>query len=559
LRSQGFNIIIGDTVQMLQYLKEYNTTIENMPGHGRLFESEKYSLELLNYMPPKNDDKLISYKRETLFVDYTPQWSHIYSDSIPKTVCYKEIADSIMAKRNTVVIGIRGSGKTTLMMQLIIELDVEYAKHYLNSPSLEEAKTYLNILNGSKSLLFIDNCFRDTDALIILFRSPNVQLVCFDRDFNYEQQFYRIQDYDFNFIEVTHITKENGQSIIDFIPADLKKWNASTKKFERDQTIPSLLASVLKATNFKFIWEFHKKDPVAANVFLMICYVHACGIPCSFDMVYSYLGDETYNWKEMLDAVKRAGGLISDGTSLMQTYDVMELLQDYYQCRSRFFAEKIIGSIPKGKGNRLFAQMLNDFANYVPVYKIYKYDRFRRRGYDADFAHIAFSTVEEGEEFYNICRKKDDSIYIYQQAAIYFSRIGEYKKAFNWIEMARNQIDFDHFSIESTYAKIYFDVNVYADQAQAIAALKKLEDCCTQRNKRKFIHFVVFARCVLEFHHTYNDEVSVLYIRTALDYVNEGIDSANIALSHKNKNELINLKNNLIHCLSKLSKHYFFD
>ncbi len=268
--------------------------------------------------------------------------------------------------------------------------------------------------------------------------------------------------YAFELIDVTEITKEDAQSIINSIPTDLKHTNAGTKYTEKDPTILNLLAKNLKAVNFKFMTYFWQNDSMAAKVFLMIAYVHACGTPCSFDMVYSFLGDEEYTWEDMFDVLHRVGGLITEASDWFEQYDIIEGLQDYYQCRSRFLAEKIISSIPKG--SKVFADVLYEFTKYVPAYKICLYDKFKRSAYDADFAVRAFPNIEDGLMFYELCAEKDDSEYIYQQAAIYFSRLEDYKNAFAWIEKARNLAHYNRFSIDSTYAKIFFDVNLKANQ-----------------------------------------------------------------------------------------------
>lgn len=539
LKSLNFNIIIGETSQLLQYLSDFNKSNNiknNIAVNGSI------SKQLRNYLPPKNNERLPSYPLRTFFVDYTPHWSHIYSNKIPKIIFYKKIADYIFSKKDIIVIGIRGSGKTTLMMQLLIGLNINKTKHYMIAPSLEQVRSYLRSLNNANSILFIDDCFRDTNAFLELLRSTNVQVIGFDRDFNYEGQFYRLKNESFEYIDITEIEKGDAQSIIDIIPNELKKENTSIKYFEEDPTIPNLLAINLKAVNFNFIGKFYKKDPISADVFLMICYVHACGVPCSFDMIYSYLGDDKYNWKEMMDAINRVGGLVKEFSDFFGAHDVIDSIQNYYQCRSRFFAEKIIDSIPKG--NLIFKEVLLNFAQYVPLYKIYWYDKFKRRGYDADFAIIAFPDVKEGEDYYKICAKKDENEYIFQQAAIYFSRKKEYRKAFDWIDMARNLTHYNHFSIDSTYAKIYFDVNINADKSQALQALDILSNCCA-RDERKFIHFLTFSERVLQFYEKYKDNSSYEYLKTALNYVNEGISSANLALSQKNKLALRNIKNKL--------------
>jgi hypothetical protein len=534
LKSLRFNIIIGDTKQMLEYISDFINKEELIPTP----QNDEVHL-FKNYQAPENNKSLASYRLDSFFLDYTPRWSHIYSEQLPKLTHYKHIADLIETKNDIIGIGIRGSGKTTLLMQLIAFINTNKPKHVLYSPTLDQAKIYLKILNGRKSILFIDDCFRDTDAIIELLKARNVQLVCFDRDYNFEQQSHRIKDLHFEFIDITQITQEDAQSIINIIPKEIKKFGASTKRFDKDPTILNLLAANLKSLRFNFIKDFYNKDPDAARVFLMICYVHSCGVPCSFDMVYSFMSDDKYSWEQMYETLKRAGGLIKDLSEVLGQFDILDSLQNYYQCRSRFFAEKIIQSIPKG--NSVFSNMLMDFANNVPPYKICQYDKFKRSGYDADFAERAFTNPKDGEQYYFICAQKDETEYIYQQAAIYFSRKERFKSAFNCIEKARNLAHYNRFSIDSTYAKIYFDVNINVDQLEAEKALEILSECCT-KDKRKSIHFSTFARCALAFHDKYPSSNSLDYIVKALSYIKDGLDDKNLSLSNSNKWDLKNLE-----------------
>lgn len=425
------------------------------------------------------------------------------------------------------------------MMQLLVDFGTNKLKNILIAPSIEQAQGYLKVLNGKKSILFIDDCFRDTNALILLLQAKNVQVVAFDRDFNYERQFHQIKGFSFHLIDITEITQEDAQSIVNIIPTELKRSNGGTKHLDKDPTILNLLAKNLKTTNFRFIQDFYKEDRIAAKVFIMIAYVHSCGVPCSFDMVYSFLGDDKYSWQEMYNILDRAGGLIKDASDWFTEYNLTEALQDYYRCRSRYLAEKIIASIPYG--SEVFADMLTEFTTYVPAFKICQYDKFKRSAYDADLVCRAFPDLQEGAEFYELCLAKDESEYIYQQAAIYFSRNEDYKSAFNWIEKARNLAHYNRFSIDSTYAKIYFDVNLPTDQEQSKAALDILSECC-KSDKRKSIHFSVFAKCCIDYHKTYGGSE---YLGMALDFIKEGLDDKNISLSEKNKSELRKLKNEL--------------
>lgn len=545
LKSLNFNIIIGDTASMLQYLHDFVRA--NAQDGWKQIPDEELQQKLTRYSPPTRETEA-SYPLKSFFCDYTPRWCYIFSKTIPAISYYKRIADWVAAGRNVIMTGIRGAGKTTLLMQLIENIDSPYPKHYMTAPTLEEVNSYISTLGSSRSILFIDDCFRDTEAIVKLMKTRNIQAICCDRDFNYERQYHKICSLDFETIDITELLQEDAQAILNVIPIDLKRGNITTKRFKDDPTLPNLLITALKPKNYKFIKAFYENDSEAARVFLMICYVHSCGVPCSFDMVYSFLDDRKYSWGQMLAIVQRAGKLIKEyeeTTELFGSYDIDFSLQNYYLCRSRYFAEKIMESIPKG--DRVFASVLSDFVDYVPPYKICAYDKFKRSGYDADLACRAFTDFSEGKRFYETCITKDESEYIYQQAAIYFSRLGNYKEAFLWIDRARNLAHYNRFSIDSTYAMIYFHANLGIDYIQCKEALNILDNCCIS-DKRKSIHYLTFAKCVLEYSakHRIDDSDSIQdYIDTALEYIRQGLDDKNTSLRTKNKWELKNIKKDL--------------
>lgn len=547
LLSLNFNIIKGETKEMLQYLLDFTNEYKCYDCDNEYKEDGCDLQELKQYAPPSKDTEG-SYPLKSFFCDYTPRWFYVYTNAIPRITYYKKVADCIAANKNVIITGIRCSGKTTLLMQLTVNIETHRLKHYMVAPTLETVEVYLRSLHNMHSILFIDDCFRDTEALIKLFSANNVQVICCDRDFNYERQYHKIANYDFEPVDITELSLEDGQAILNAIPIELKKANWNTRNFSNDKTLPNLFITTLKKHNFKFMKSFYNNDIDAARVFLMVCYVHSCGVPCSFDMVYSFLGDKQYSWKDMMDIVQRVGQLIKeceDSSDYFGSYDLDFSLQNYYQCRSSYFAQTIIENI--SKEDNIFSEVLFDFVNLVPPYKICSYDKFKRSGYDADLACLAFKDFSDGKKYYEMCILKDESEYIYQQAAIYFSRIGELKEAFLWIDRARNLAHYNRFSIDSTYAMIYFHANVGIDYSQCKAALNILNNCCTS-DKRKSIHFASFAKCVLEYaeKHSNDDAESIPeYLKLALEYVEEGLATENISLQTKNKWQLKELMKKL--------------
>jgi hypothetical protein len=542
LASLGFNLIIGNTAQLLQYIDgvmSIKTTVPEVPSMS--------NPKLEKYQPPTSNDTVVSYPLKSYFLEFSPRWSYMISRTLHKTRHFKQIADSLSAKSNAIIIGVRASGKTTLMMQLLVEYDCSLSKYQMVAPSIQQAEEFLRLLDGSSCILFVDDCFRDTQALRLLMQQQNVCVVGFDRDFNYEQQRHQLTNVTFDLIDITYITNEDAQSILDTIPKDLLRENYSLKHFNKDSSIINLMASVLKPINYNFLRYFSDNDSVSADVFLLICYIHACGIPCSFDMIYSYLGDDKMSWEDMLDSANRIGGLVKDCATAQDFVNMIDSTQDYWQCRSRYFAEKIIQSI--NRGNSQFSNMLMKFVENVPPYKICQYDRFKRNGYDADFSERAFLNTNDGEYYYERCAKKDESEYVYQQAAIYFQRKKEYNKAFEWIDRARNLSHYNRFSIDSTYANIYFDKNYdieteeYSSQENALLdALNILDNCC-RNDKRKAMHLSNFANRAIRFYERYKSDEGRDYLRASYAYNQEELAEKN--LGNKNKNILRDIQSKI--------------
>lgn len=212
LESLNFNIIIGDTTSLLKYIHENNELIKEKNDEIVTSKTDK---QLKKYSIPNNDEKLTSYSIKSYFLEYTPRWSYVYSNQIPKLKAFNKISEDIASGKDVIIIGMRCSGKTTLMMQLLANNNTYKPKHYLIAPSVNDVETYSKLIGDMQTILFVDDCFRDTNAVIRLLKSKNIQTVLFDRDFNYERQYHKIQTLDFRYIDVTAIEREDSQKIID--------------------------------------------------------------------------------------------------------------------------------------------------------------------------------------------------------------------------------------------------------------------------------------------------------------------------------------------------------
>ena len=513
----GFKIIIGDTESLL---KEMNQMQAKNPSTS----VQKCEIILPEYSIP-SESKTALHPLLSFFEGDAPQWSHIRSGGIRKTHYYSLISDSIDKGRNLFVIGIPASGKTTLMMQLIYGYYSKVAKHFLTAPSLNEVKLYLNKLGKNKSLLFVDECFRDYRSVLELIKAPNVQIVCFDRDYFYESQAYRVRDMysGFDVIDITEIDERDSREIVDSIPSGIRK-NNTTIAID-DRTIYAILTRNMNTKRFerrfrKMVKEFHDTNPVATELFVMICYVHSCGVPVSFDMVYSYLSDLTTDYQEIYRYIREVGNIIVEcGDSTFSFLNVNFEEQDYYQSRSRYFAEQILANLPRDPN--ILKTVLVRFVENVPSFRICRFDVFKRRGFDADFTIKAFENMADGEDYYEKCALIDESEYIYQQAALYFSRKREYTYAFRWIELAKNFSSFNRFSINNTHAIIQFNANIEIEDDDSGIVKNLLEDSlitlqeCYSGDRRKTIHVMSFATLTVKFAERFGLDSSLNYLKQA--------------------------------------------
>jgi hypothetical protein len=185
----------------------------------------------------------------------------------------------------------------------------------LTAPSCEQARLYLKRKGNSDAIIFIDNCFRDIDALLLLLEASHLQVIAFDRDYSYESRAFMLRERNFIFdvYDVTEINEFDARKIIDSIPAQIK--NKKPSILITDSTIFSILSRNTNGPRFEkrfaaMIDDFYKNNQVATEVFVMICYVHACGVPVSLDMVISFLRDITDDYREVYKIIGQVGGII---------------------------------------------------------------------------------------------------------------------------------------------------------------------------------------------------------------------------------------------------------
>jgi len=516
----GFNVIIGSVRDLLEYFGANEITIEKK----EVLDRSKSVGELFSHSRiPQNAVGLSIRPIENYFLGDAPVWSDIFNNRLAKTHHFKEILNLLHSNKNLVVTGIPGSGKTTLMMQVAVEIN-RPNRLMFDSLTINKAKLLCGVLNGQKALILVDNFTDDIESFIFLSDQSNIQLVGFDRHFNLEVTLHMIHGDKFNIHDVTELTSQDCQLIFDKIPLGIRTKNL--KRANKDEGIslfefvnynlnkPSLnqryseALQKLKTSNWELL-----------EMLVLCSYVHSCRVPVSFDLVNAYLGDSVQSYDEIYARLALLKGLVNE--YIGPTVDNLNESEEYYKSRSVLLAETILAETPKS----VFRDVYMNFHNFVPQHLIPNYHIFKRKAFDASFVHKAFPNWKEGKDFYAERFKIDRTPFLLQQSAIYLMQKKRLDEAAYMIDHAVQISWKKFFTIENTHAIIMFQANIgkFEDEQRVRAVLERsmkiLVDCYTG-DKRKTYHINAYAKQAVQFFDRYGDDTSRKYLDKAKDIIN---------------------------------------
>lgn len=521
--AMGFYVINADTAQLLNYIKRWSPRNNKCKLAHSCDDDElaKYSIPQLGCVPARGVKEF--------FMGAEPMWYDIFSNNIPKTSYYDKIRDMISSGRDCVIVGIPACGKSTLLMQVAASYLTDSFKLVFGNISLAKAEMVMQRLNNRKAMVFMDNFTDSLDAFLAFSSQKNIQVIGFDREHNVESVSHLLKPISACYLGVTDLTLIDMQKVIDAIPSLVRRSDAHVPQVA-DGMFPSIFEIVdqnidapsLRDRYKTFMANISKTDHLLCEVLLMVSYVHKCGVPVSFDMVWAYLSNDVSSYKEVYDIMERCGRLVSDSP-----IKLIDDEQDYFVPRSSIIAEALFST----SGPADVRGMLVKFFKNVSLFRIYNYGAFRRRAYDKDVIARGFVDWEDGLQFYEYLYSMDSTPYLMQQCALYLSLNKRHKEAFAWADKAVCTSNGRIPSIRNTYAVVLFKANISADVSlvNVVETLNEsmdiLQDCYFS-DKRKMYHALVFADQAIDYHKMVGGPKSLDYIVCAKQWIEREIQFA---------------------------------
>jgi hypothetical protein len=533
-KALGFKIIIADVKEFLEYLGTLTRSKEKT--------KEKSKDHIYEIFPdsriPQSTTNLKIRPIEEFFLGDAPIWSDVLSNRIYKTSHLDKIINAVEHRKHIIVTGIPASGKSTLMLQLARNLSRTKRVLIFNDITINKASIIKNEIE-TPSIILIDNFTTDIDAFVALEKSPNIQLIGFDRYYNVDISSHRIDYSRYEFLDVSDLSPQDIQGIYDTIPLGIRKSPMVSKTDKED--IPSTFEIVnfnINKPNINeryapILDELETKDPFLLELLIMTCYLHSCRVPVSFEVANSFLSEDGFSYSEILGFMESLKGMVNEviGNVIDGTED-----QDYFQPRSQILAETIL----RQTKSYLFKSVYKKFHDNVPKHLIPRFYIFKRSAYDAYYTTKAFNNWQEGLEFYENIFANDRTPFVLQQCSLYLLKKKKYIEAALKIDHAIQISTKRIFSIENTHAIVLFKANIHADKIdsktrETLDNSMQILRRCYQEDQRKTYHAMTFAEQSLEYFSVFGDNTAKQYLELSLKWLQE------IEVERKYNNRVRNL------------------
>lgn len=524
--SLGFQIIVTDTSELLTLFDQLN--FDKLPDTPKRILDKRFS----EYFIPAISKVPVRTLAE-FYLGAEPTWYDIFLGNLHKTKHFDAAQNSIAGGKSCLLIGAAVTGKSTLLKLLANNVTDTLQPLFIEDITPEKAQLLTKDIDAEsvKVAAFIDNAADAWEAIEIMGRSKNIQIVAAERDYIFDSVAHRFSRKKFEIFDVSGLSLLDAQAVQDKIPAGVQRLK-NQKSYEPlsvdfDPTFfevldSSIVGHLLADRFIEALRELKKESPEKHDLLLLSCYLYSCRIPTSVDVASSFLNKGVGNPKEVYE-------LLSSMTSLLSPYEgsLADTDQAFFVPRSRSVAEAVMKRVNVDDLRRL----LIEFHTEVSPTKIPRYDIFRRMAYDANLTSRAFPNWEDGLNFYQKCFIRDYSFSFKQQGALYLSRKKQYTLAFKWIDDAMTMAGNRGASVKNTYAVILFNAN-YDKSVAAPGVIATLDESmqilqgCYTVDLRKVYHAKVFSEQSIKYAAKFPDSPrSVEYLDQASTWLNAELKS----------------------------------
>lgn len=508
-RALGYNVINGDTEELLDYFDRALTT----PGPPR-----SQSHGPASNIPPIGN--IARRPLEDFFTGAPPVWSDCYSTVVHRTHYYSTVVEAIASRRSSVLAGIPGCGKTTLLMQAAAAAPFRGTKMFFDSLTAAEASILASRIGSHDVLVLIDNVVRDVRAIEALLDLPHTVVVAADRDFAVSSVSHHLSEWG---VEVIGVTAQSAQDLVSIwrtIPERLRRqsgyripemaWGLepSLYEFVKANVQQSFLAERLSA----HVNDISNRQPLLAEFVILACYLRHAGSAISTDLAIAFFRDDDIDYHDIASMSRTLGELLHDEGRFGAD-------MDYVAARSPIVAEEIL----QGSRSALVRRVLDKFFHNVSDFRIPSFDSFRRRGFDSRIFKHAFPRCEDGIALYDEILESQRTVYIEQQKALFLEHHQRYVEGLDVIAAARSRWrGRPNWTIENTYFKMLFRVNFDRRDDPSLDArilCRRALDglrAAFRGDGRKGHHSLVFGDCALLYSDVWGAEPEAAeYLRDA--------------------------------------------
>lgn len=523
-RDMGCHVIIGTTKELLEWI---DSTIPNEE-----VASDNINMTSLNPYIIPTINKLEAVRREDYYTKGYTHWYCILSDYAYQTKNVNVLYESVLKNKNIIAVGIPFSGKTTLMMQIAAKAQVEY-KLVLSNISVEEAQRIINLLDGFKTLVFVDDCCDDIAVIKLLMQQNNFMVLGFTDDYAFESTKHLLDGISMERKEIGELTREEAQGIFNKIPKDFRKQedllykNTEDEKFSLLEFASQNIKNILTSNRVKVLLQRVKEaSSITFEIIALSTYL-TCNKSClNMDVLCAF--ENTTDYKILREYIAATQGYLNE-ISVPLSQDVAN--QDYYELRSSLFA-RLAYDVLKTYFKKEFGTVVRKFILNVSPYKIYKYHVFRRSGFDGKLFSELFGN--NAYDLYDCIFRFDSSAYTLQQRALYKSHQHDFVGAFVDIDKALN-MNGSNFSIKNSHAIILFEANKMIRTpiseegiSEAMATLQR----CFNSDKRKVYHAQKFSEFAVYLSKNWSDS---LYLEEAKNWLVQLISTKESTSSYTKK------------------------